>query len=180
MTNLFHGNIKRMLHVAPEAVFEALLKRHLGAAYLTADLREPACNGQDGRYRYSFSRSGPSTSSIAATYWSTSPMTDWLSESSFVSRRPMAGRSCLFRSMRTKLSRPFVTDPEERLRLFGNRGHVRRYGPDFADRLRDAGFKVKVTRTSDFLSRPRSRRWASPETPARSTTAKKVAIEAES
>ncbi len=45
-----------------------------------------------------------------------------------------------------------ITDPEERLRIFGNRGHVRRYGRDYADRLRDAGFKVKVTVPSDFLT----------------------------
>ena len=45
-----------------------------------------------------------------------------------------------------------MTDPKESLRLFGNRGHVRRYGPDFVERLRGAGFKVKVTTPSDLLS----------------------------
>ncbi|MDJ0839291.1 MAG: methyltransferase domain-containing protein [Acidobacteriota bacterium] len=39
---------------------------------------------------------------------------------------------------------PSVTDPDERTRLFGQPDHVRRYGPDFADRLQEAGFEVKV------------------------------------
>lgn len=37
---------------------------------------------------------------------------------------------------------PSVTDPEERERLFGQWNHVRRYGPDYKDRLEEAGFKV--------------------------------------
>jgi SAM-dependent methyltransferase len=37
---------------------------------------------------------------------------------------------------------PTVTSDEDRLRLYGNKGHVRRYGRDYADRLRAAGFEV--------------------------------------
>ena len=37
---------------------------------------------------------------------------------------------------------PAVTDPAERERRFGQRDHVRRYGLDFADRVRAAGFEV--------------------------------------
>ncbi|MBW2269950.1 MAG: methyltransferase domain-containing protein [Deltaproteobacteria bacterium] len=39
---------------------------------------------------------------------------------------------------------PSVTDPEERRRVFGHPGHVRRYGRDYADRLREAGFDVTL------------------------------------
>jgi SAM-dependent methyltransferase len=38
---------------------------------------------------------------------------------------------------------PTITDPKERERLFGQDDHVRRYGPDFADRLTEAGFQVE-------------------------------------
>ena len=37
-----------------------------------------------------------------------------------------------------------MTSPEERERLFGQHDHVRRYGPDYRDRLVDAGFSVTV------------------------------------
>jgi SAM-dependent methyltransferase len=39
-----------------------------------------------------------------------------------------------------------ITDPAERIRLFGQRDHVRRYGRDFIDRLTDAGFQVEMER----------------------------------
>ena len=39
---------------------------------------------------------------------------------------------------------PTVTTPAERERLFGQHDHVRRYGPDYKDRLGDAGFSVTV------------------------------------
>ncbi len=35
-----------------------------------------------------------------------------------------------------------VQDPDDRARLFGERGHVRYYGNNFADRLREPGFEV--------------------------------------
>src|SRR5205814_4729283 len=41
MTNLFDGQDKRVLHVAPEPCFEQRLKRRLGANYITADLLNP-------------------------------------------------------------------------------------------------------------------------------------------
>jgi SAM-dependent methyltransferase len=37
---------------------------------------------------------------------------------------------------------PTVTDPDERRKRFGQSDHVRRYGPDFAERARSAGFDV--------------------------------------
>jgi predicted SAM-dependent methyltransferase len=46
---------------------------------------------------------------------------------------------------------PSITTPEERLKTFGQEDHVRRYGPDYADRLRDAGFRVEVTRAGDLV-----------------------------
>jgi SAM-dependent methyltransferase len=39
---------------------------------------------------------------------------------------------------------PRVTTPEERLRVYWQRDHVRRYGADFADRVADCGFDVET------------------------------------
>jgi SAM-dependent methyltransferase len=39
---------------------------------------------------------------------------------------------------------PAVIDPKERERLFGQFDHVRRYGPDYKDRLMEAGFSLTV------------------------------------
>jgi SAM-dependent methyltransferase len=46
---------------------------------------------------------------------------------------------------------PTVTDPAERLRRFGQFDHVRTYGRDYFDRLREAGFTVTVERLADRL-----------------------------
>lgn len=45
-----------------------------------------------------------------------------------------------------------VTDPKERLRLYGQDDHVRYYGYDFTDRLKDAGFKVMMIPKNDLLN----------------------------
>jgi len=47
---------------------------------------------------------------------------------------------------------PSVIDPAERARLFGQPNHVRRYGPDFAERVERAGFTLTTIRPADFLS----------------------------
>jgi SAM-dependent methyltransferase len=47
---------------------------------------------------------------------------------------------------------PAVTDPDERLRLFGQADHVRRYGPDYADRLTECGFHVERYDPADVAS----------------------------
>jgi SAM-dependent methyltransferase len=57
------------------------------------------------------------------------------------------GWAVLQTPVRSKLTRtdedPSVTDPAERIRRFGQADHVRVYGADFEDRLRDAGFAVR-------------------------------------
>lgn len=45
-----------------------------------------------------------------------------------------------------------ITDPDERVRLYGQYDHVRQYGRDFFDRLGDAGFEVTEYRKEDWLS----------------------------
>lgn len=47
---------------------------------------------------------------------------------------------------------PTVTHPEERRRRYGQSDHVRRYGPDYLGRLRQAGFDVDVVRLEEDLS----------------------------
>jgi len=54
---------------------------------------------------------------------------------------------------------PSITDPAERLRRFAQADHVRVYGPDYADRLRLAGFTVDVDRYAQRLGPERTRRY---------------------
>ncbi len=50
----------------------------------------------------------------------------------------------------TTFEDPAVTDPVERMRLFGQHDHVRAYGPDFAQRVGETGFKVECVTASDL------------------------------
>ena len=45
-----------------------------------------------------------------------------------------------------------VTSPEERRKVFGDPGHVRRYGMDYVERLRESGLTASVLTASDILS----------------------------
>jgi SAM-dependent methyltransferase len=47
---------------------------------------------------------------------------------------------------------PNATTRKERKRLYGLPDHVRAYGPDFADRLAEAGFEVKTERFAEELT----------------------------
>ncbi len=46
---------------------------------------------------------------------------------------------------------PSIIEPLERLQAFGQENHVRRYGPDYVDRLCEAGFSVEVTKVNDLV-----------------------------
>ena len=48
---------------------------------------------------------------------------------------------------------PAITDPAERLRVFGQADHVRVYGPDYYDRLHEAGFDVEHNDVRTLVTR---------------------------
>ena len=52
---------------------------------------------------------------------------------------------------------PSVQDPDERTRLFGEPGHVRYYGKDFIERLRQPGFKVHMDPAHELPAEMRRR-----------------------
>jgi len=52
---------------------------------------------------------------------------------------------------------PTITDPQDRLREFGQEDHVRLYGNDIGDRLRDAGFEVDEVAISESVGPERAR-----------------------
>jgi len=44
-----------------------------------------------------------------------------------------------------------IKDPQERFKAFGQTDHVRIYGKDYKDRLREIGFNLKIDRFADSL-----------------------------
>ncbi|MET0659299.1 MAG: methyltransferase domain-containing protein [Steroidobacteraceae bacterium] len=151
-TDLFDGQAKCVLHIAPERQFEKVLRKRIGSGYLTADLLNPRAMVQmdvtDIQYE---------DDAFDVVYCS--HVLEHVDDDNKAMRelrrvlKPSGWAIVLVPlTVETTFEDPSVTDPGERLRLFGQDDHVRRYGPDFAERLRNAGFSVKLVEPEDFLT----------------------------
>lgn len=150
-TDLFDGRTKKVLHVAPERCFEHLLKKQLGDGYVTADLTSPRAMVKmditDIQYP------DDSFDVIYCSHVLEHVQDDRKAMREFHRVLAKDGWAILLVPITVDrtLEDPTIIDPSERLRVFGQKDHVRRYGPDFVDRLREAGFTVTVTRVSDLF-----------------------------
>lgn len=52
----------------------------------------------------------------------------------------------------TTFEDPSIVDPKGRLKAYGQDDHVRTYGKDYIERLREAGFAVKVIKVGDLAN----------------------------
>lgn len=153
MTNLFDGKPKTMLHIAPEKFFEAKLKKSLGQGYITADLSDPRAmvkmNITDIQYPDSF------FDVIYCSHVLEHVQDDKKAMGEFFRVLKPDGWAVLIVPINAEktFEDPSVTEPSERLRLFGQKDHVRIYGPDYIDRLRGAGFIVKVYTVSGLFDK---------------------------
>lgn len=150
-TDLFDGKPKRVLHVAPEQCFEARLRKRLGAGYLSADLLDP--HVIERMDITAIQHPDETFDVIYCSHVLEHVPQDRLALSEFRRVLKKTGWAILLVPITAEktFEDPTVTDPAERLRLFGQDDHVRRYGPDYVDRLRQAGFEVGITRLSDFV-----------------------------
>lgn len=151
-TDLFDGRPKRVLHVAPELCLQPRLRRRLGSGYLTADLESPRAavrmDVTDIRYP------DESFDVVFCSHVLEHVPDDRRAMREFFRVLKGGGWAILLVPITAAATfeDPAVTDPAERLRLFGQEDHVRRYGPDYVDRLREAGFAVSTTGIADLAS----------------------------
>lgn len=151
-TNLFDGKRRKMLHVAPELCLEPRFKEHLGDTYLTADLHGPsamvAMDITDIQYP------AQSFDVIYCSHVLEHVQDDRRAMREFHRVLKSDGWAIVLvpiTSERTYEDASIV-DPRERCRVFGQEDHVRRCGPDYVDRLREAGFTVEVIAISDLVN----------------------------
>jgi SAM-dependent methyltransferase len=151
MTNIFDGKPKRMLHVAPESFFVPRLKKQLGDGYLTADLLDPRAmvvmdvtdiqfpnNTFDIIYCSHVLEHVPDDKKALREFYRTLKDGGWS-----LILVPITAEQTL--------EDDAIVDPQERLRVYGQEDHVRRYGPDFEERLREAGFCVTALTVSGWF-----------------------------
>jgi SAM-dependent methyltransferase len=143
-TDLFDGRPKRMLHIAPERSLASRLRQRLDGGYLSGDLHDPKADIKldvtqidfpadtfDVIYCSHVLEHVPDDRRAMAEMWRVLKPSGWA-----VIIVPVTSEATF--------EDPSVIDPAERLRLFGQQDHVRRYGPDVASRLIDAGFDVRL------------------------------------
>lgn len=152
-TDLFSNpSSKKMLHVAPEPCFEQRLRKIIGRGYLTADLVGEAVDVKmdvtDIQY------ADATFDVIYCSHVLEHVPDDKKAMREF--RRILKNRGWAILlvpiTAQHTFEDPTITDPQERLRLFGQDDHVRQYGPDYRDRLSAAGFRVTYIEPRDFLS----------------------------
>jgi SAM-dependent methyltransferase len=151
-TNLFDGKPKKMLHVAPESCFESRFKEWLGGDYLTADLSSPRAMVKmditDIQY------ADQSFDVIYCSHVLEHVPDDKQAMREFHRVLEHDGWAILLVPVTSEktFEDPSIVDPRERLKAFGQEDHVRRYGPDYEERLRSAGFTVEITKAGDLAS----------------------------
>ncbi len=150
-TNLFDGRPKRMLHFAAELELASRLRRVTGLTYLTGDAVDARA-----MVKMDITRIPCSDRSFDVIYCShvLEHVPDDRAAMSELHRVLAPEGWAVFEipiSAPATIEDPSITDPAERERFFGQRDHVRRYGPDFEHRLREAGFLVQCVTAQQLV-----------------------------
>lgn len=142
----------KLLHVGLEACLEQRFRETLGDGYLSADLHNPIAMAS-----FDICEIPHKDQSFDAIYCShvlEHVQDDVKAMKEFHRVLKNDGWAILLVPISAKktIEDPTITDPKERLRLYGQEDHVRRYGPDYIDRLREAGFNVDTFKVSDLVT----------------------------
>lgn len=153
MTNLFDETPKKMLHVAPEQCFESRLRSCLGQSYITADLLDPRAMVRMDITNIQYPDEYFDV--IYCSHVMEHVQDDKRAMSEFYRVLKSDGWAILLVPITADktFEASSVVDPSERLRIFGQEDHVRRYGTDYIDRLEEAGFKVKASHVFDLFEK---------------------------
>jgi len=153
-TNLFDATSKRILHIAPEPSLGPLIAGIKGVEYTSGDFKPGRAMVQMDITRIEYP--DDTFDVIYCSHVLEHVLEDRQAMREFHRVLKPGGWAVLQVPVTVDVTfeDPTVTDPAERKRLFGQDDHVRRYGPDYCDRLVEAGFTVQIIPcTSQFSER---------------------------
>lgn len=164
-TNFFTSKLK-MLHVAPEVCFMKPFEKQHGDGYITGDIESPLAKVQLDVHEIPFN---DNEFDVAMCNHVMEHVDDDIKAMKEFHRVLKPGGWAIFQV-------PFfppipdvtyedfsITDPRECEKVFGQDDHVRLYGKDYADRLRQAGFKVTEDDFIHQLSEEEVKKYALPK-----------------
>lgn len=151
-TNLFDGTPGKILHVAPERCLEPRFREQLDGDYLTADLMDPRAMVKMDITDIPYP--DQSFDIIYCSHVLEHVDDDRKAMREFFRVLKDDGWAILLVPITRAetYEDPSIVEPLERLKAFGQEDHVRRYGPDYVDRLHDAGFNVEITDVNDLVT----------------------------
>jgi SAM-dependent methyltransferase len=148
----------RILHVAPErGIYEKLFRKHAG--YFAIDTDPNRYDYIDGISHGDVTNLGFDDGSfdlILCNHVLEHVPADRMAMKEIVRVLSPRGVAILQVPLSTRLKQtiedPTLTDPRERERRFGQFDHIRIYGHDYFDRLKDAGLKVDMIDATDIVA----------------------------
>lgn len=149
-TDLLDGRPKRLLHFAPERQFRRAIAKAPWVEHVTADLERKDVSINADITQMPFENG--SFDAIICSHVLEHVPDDRAGLRECLRVLKPDGWAAFMVPIRgtPTYENPAITDPDERTRHFGQWNHVRWYGPDFLDRLRECGFHATAIRPSDL------------------------------
>ena len=162
-TDLFRGGL-RFLDVAPIPPLERVFRRIRGLRYVTLDLEAPAVAVRADLMELPFRDA--SFDAVLCSHVLEHVRDDRRAMREVLRVLAPGGwallQSPVDEARAATFEDPAAHSPQERERLFGQADHVRVYGRDYADRLREAGFAVSVDPYAQRMGPALARRFGLP------------------
>jgi len=138
--------------MAAEPCIEVLLRKNFGESYITADLLDRQARLRMDVMHIPFHADRFDV--LLCSHVLLDVLDDRKALSEFYRVLKPDGWAILLEHIQTNptFEDASIMDPMDRLREYGHHDHVRRYGPDFIDRVREAGFSVKAIAPGEFIT----------------------------
>ncbi len=145
-TNLFSGAELRLLHFAPEKNLRAMISAQSQIKYTTADIDKSKADDKQDITKLTYPNDHFDAVICVHVLEHVPDEAHAIRELLRVLRPGGWGLILVPIESGLKITHedPTITDPEERLRLFGQHDHVRRHGADYHLRLSREGFHVNI------------------------------------